>query len=177
MTDSRLPNPLAENGLLSWDYAKRSYFYEDGMHRDIVVLGTDERDWVVLVDWVVEADVPYRYHPFNETDDPSLQNATLFDAGRPVEFVLHPETLCVRALPYLTGPERVELDIRPEWIRSSREFHEFLGFLREMARAIGRPVEVRPENQEPALFIVDRDGRCHHVRGQKPDDPLPNGEV
>lgn len=149
----------------------RGYFQWDGSLRDIYVLGANLADWQVLFEYVQEQGLPF-------TSPLGSRHASLPDDVGEL-FGRGPESERTSLSIHLHGmilnthffvADEIELDLDPREVKGAREFAHLLGFLRDLARLVGKQVCLTPENLENLPYIeVFPDGRLSHWQSEATD--------
>jgi hypothetical protein len=139
---------------VSWEKC-RDEFEWDGSLRDLYVLGTDLGDWQRLLDLLRELALPMVW------ESGSIRKPIPDDVSEMMVFGPDDErgTLKVNlhgiwVHTHFFAVEEIELDIDPREIQDETAFGRLLDFMRRVARRLGKPVILTPENFQASTILT-----------------------
>ena len=137
---------------MDWEQAK-SAFVRDGSLRDLYVLDTTVEDWRSLFDFVRGSTYGLR---FRHGDDwrPVPADPDGFFAGQSEWTTLLSIDVSGFAVnAHFFETDQIELDIEPSEVQTPERAEALFEFMRDLARALGKPVRLTPENCRDYVLI------------------------
>jgi len=131
----------------------------DGSLRDIYILQTNVEDWRAFLAFAANYSCTYSR---DGVVGPMPTPETIFSERQNVQLLSIALGACTANSHFFVESE-IELDLDPREIKGSDAHDEALSFIEGLARALGKPALLTPENgvRVPFLSFVPAEGRWH----------------